>query len=89
MGTLSWRVWAQFIRENKIKSYVYFPLIVWQISVPHDGYEGTIIAEPSGFGVVIPEDVQSAIKLCVPSGSKKGVFYINKSNSQIAKQYEE
>ena len=58
-------------------------------SVPHDGYEGTIIAEPSGFGVVIPEDVQSAIKLCVPSGCKKGVFYINKSNSQIAKQYEE
>ena len=64
-------------------------LIEWQISVPHDGYEGTIIAEPSGFGVVIPEDVQSAIKLCVPSGCKKGVFYINKSNSQIAKQYEE
>ena len=51
--------------------------------------KGTIMAEPSGFGVVIPEDVQSAIKLCVPSGCKKGVFYINKSNSQIAKQYEE
>ena len=58
-------------------------------SVPHDGYEGTIMAEPSGFGVVIPEDVQSAIKLCVPSGCKKGIFYINKSNSQIAKQHEE
>lgn len=57
--------------------------------MPHDGYEGTIMAEPSGFGVVIPEDVQSAIKLCVPSGCKKGVFYINKSNSQKAKQYEE
>ena len=57
--------------------------------MPHDGYEGTIIAETSGFGVVIPEDVQSAIKLCVPSGSKKGVFYINKSNSPKAKQYEE
>ncbi|MBQ0077076.1 MAG: hypothetical protein KBS55_00355 [Bacteroidales bacterium] len=49
-------------------------------SMPQEGFEGTVMAEGSGLGVVTPEDISAV--LCVPDVHKPGVYYIDKYNAQ-------